>query len=92
MCPAAGSYSLSVKASDGKASSDVAIVTITVKPVNHALLASNASYAVKKDGSIILNLRSLITDVDGDSLTITLTNPSKGTPTKDADGSYTYKE
>ncbi len=41
--------------------------------------------------SIKIDLRSLASDVDGDCLTITLTNPAKGTLTKNADGTYTYK-
>jgi VCBS repeat-containing protein len=86
-----GTDSFTYLASDGKASSNVATVTITVKPVNDAPVASNASYTVKKDGSIKIDLRRLASDVDGDTLTITLTNPAKGTLTKNADGSYTYK-
>jgi VCBS repeat-containing protein len=86
-----GTDSFTYLASDGKASSNVATVTITVKPVNDAPVASNASYTVKKDGSIKIDLRSLASDVDGDCLTITLTNPAKGTLTKNADGTYTYK-
>jgi VCBS repeat-containing protein len=86
-----GTDSFTYLASDGNANSNVATVTITVKPVNDAPIASNASYTVKKDGSVKIDLRSLASDVDGDTLTITLTNPTKGTLTKNADGTYTYK-
>jgi large repetitive protein len=86
-----GTDSFTYIASDGKASSNVATVTITVKAVNDAPVAANASYTLQKDGSITIDLRTLASDVDGDTLTITLTNPTKGTLTKNANGTYTYK-
>jgi Bacterial Ig domain len=69
----------------------LATVTLTVKPVNDAPAANNAAYTLQKDGSITIDLRSLTSDVDGDCLTIAITNPGKGTLTKNADGIYTYR-
>jgi Bacterial Ig domain len=80
-----------VLANDGKANSGLATVTLTVKPVNDAPVANNAAYTLQKDGSIKIDLRSLTSDVDGDCLTIAITNPGKGTLTKNADGTYTYR-
>lgn len=46
---------------------------------------------MQKDGSIKIDLRALTSDVDGDCLTLCVNNPGKGTLTKNADGTYTYK-
>ena len=86
-----GTDSFTYLANDGKANSNLATVTLTVKPVNDAPVASNASYTLQKDGSIKIDLRSLTSDVDGDCLTIAITHPGKGTLTKNADGTYTYR-
>jgi hypothetical protein len=54
-------------------------------------VAQNASYTVQKDGSIKIDLRGLTSDVDDNCLDICVNNPSKGTLTKNSDGTYTYK-
>ena len=38
-----------------------------------------------------IDFASLITDIDGDILTLTYTNPAHGSLTRNTDGSYTYK-
>ena len=86
-----GTDSFTYLANDGKANSNLATVTLTVKPVNDAPVANNASYTLQKDGSIKIDLRRLTSDVDGDCLTIAITHPGKGTLTKNADGTYTYR-
>ena len=86
-----GTDSFTYIASDGKVNSSLATVTIVVKPVNDAPAAQNASYTLAKDGTVKIDLRTLVSDVDGDALTITLTNPTKGALTKNTDGTYTYK-
>ena len=86
-----GTDSFTYLANDGKANSNLATVTLTVKPVNDAPVANNASYTVNKDGSIKIDLRRLTSDVDGDCLTLCISNPGKGTLTKNADSTYTYR-
>jgi Bacterial Ig domain len=78
-------------ANDGKANSNLATVTLTVKPVNDAPVANNAAYTLQKDGSLKIDLHRLTSDAYGDCLTIAITNPGKGTLTKNADGTYTYR-
>ncbi|MCX7257987.1 MAG: tandem-95 repeat protein, partial [Polaromonas sp.] len=86
-----GTDSFTYVTTDGKATSAPATVTLTVKPVNDAPVAGNASYTVRKDGSLKIDLLGLSSDIDGDCLTVTITNPGKGTLTRNQDGSYTYK-
>jgi Bacterial Ig domain len=86
-----GTDSFTYQASDGQANSAVVSVMITVKPVNDAPAANNASYTLAKNGSLIINLNSLVSDVDGDVLTLTVKTPLHGSLTKNSNGTYTYK-
>jgi len=86
-----GTDSFSYRATDGEAQSGVAMVCVTVQKVNRAPTAQNASFQVQKDGSVRIDFDGLVDDPDGDALTLSLTNPSKGTLTRNRDGSYTYK-
>lgn len=86
-----GTDSFSYRATDGEAQSGVAMVSITVQRANRAPTAQNASFQVQKDGSVRIDFDCLVDDQDGDALTLSLSNPSKGTLTRNRDGSYTYK-
>jgi Bacterial Ig domain len=66
-------------------------MTINASVVNTSPVAHNAAYTLQKDGSIKIDLHRLTSYVDGDCLTIAITHPGKGTLTKNADGTYTYK-
>jgi VCBS repeat-containing protein len=86
-----GTDSFSYRDSDGQADSNVAIVCITVVPVNHAPTARNATFQVQKDGSVRIDFSCLIDDVDGDCLTLTLGRAAHGTLSRNWDGTYTYR-
>ncbi|OAH84752.1 hypothetical protein AXA70_21080 [Xanthomonas arboricola pv. juglandis] len=86
-----GTDSFSYRATDGDAQSGVAMVSITVQKVNRAPTAQSASFQVQKDGSVRIDFDCLVNDPDGDALTLSLTNPSKGSLTRNRDGSYTYR-
>ena len=77
-------------ADNGDRASTSANLSVTVLPVNDAPLAANASYAVAQGGSIRIDFASLVSDVDGNILTLTLSKPRHGRLLKNADGSYTY--
>jgi VCBS repeat-containing protein len=77
------------QANRSQASSEADLL-VTVLPVNDAPLASNASYTLTEGGSIVIDFAGLISDVDGDMLSLSFTDPKKGTLTMNADGTYTY--
>ncbi len=73
-----GTDSLKFTASDGNSTSTAGTVTLSVKAVNDAPKASNASFSVQAGKSIAMTLKG--SDVDGDKLTYTvIKSPSKGT-------------
>ena len=87
-----GSDSFTYRATDGEFSS-TATVTITVTPVPQALddaysTAENVDLTVP----VATGVRANDSDIDGDSLTITVVNnPTHGTLTLASDGSFTYE-
>jgi VCBS repeat-containing protein len=86
-----GTDHFTYRAWDDLDGSNLATVTITVTPVNDAPIASNASFNVGRDGSVRIDFDRLVADVDGDTLTLSLTNPAHGTLSRNNDGSYTYR-
>jgi hypothetical protein len=63
-------------ANDGKVSSATAKVTITVRPVNDAPVASSQSVSTDQNASLAIALAA--SDVDGDALTFSVTAPHHG--------------
>ncbi len=90
-----GSDSFTYQASDGLLNSATATVNITVTPVNDAPVAANDSYTTAEDTTLTVIAASGVlindTDVEGEALTaILVSNPSHGSLTLNADGSFTY--
>ncbi|HEX6131420.1 MAG TPA: Ig-like domain-containing protein [Actinomycetota bacterium] len=80
-----GSDSFTYRASDGRATSNVASVTVTVAPVNDGPVASDGRLATDEDTSVAVGFAA--SDVDGDAITYTVTRgPAHGTF---AAGTYT---
>ena len=65
-------------------------LTVTVLPVNDPPTARDASYTLTQGGRIVLDFSTLIRDVDGDALTLSLTLSARGRLVKNAEGNYTY--
>ena len=89
------SDSFTYSAHDGEVDSGVAIVTITVNPVNDAPDATADTYTVAEGGTLTgLSATGLLgndTDAENDELTATLlAEPSNGILTLNPDGSFTY--
>jgi VCBS repeat-containing protein len=90
-----GTDSFTYMAFDGTAlSAAAATVTITVTAVNDAPVANGDSYSIAEDTTLSVSAAGVLgndTDVDGDSLSAVLvTNPTHGSVTLNADGSFTY--
>ncbi|WP_346949032.1 Ig-like domain-containing protein [Dyella sp.] len=86
-----GSDSFSYKVNDGTADSNVATITLTVTPVNHAPTAQDGSATVAEDGAVVLDPRGNARDVDGDPLAVVIVSgPAHGALVRNADGSFTY--
>jgi VCBS repeat-containing protein len=88
-----GTDSFTYKASDGRADSNVASVTLTVNPVNDAPVAQDDAYTMDENGRLAptTSLLAIASDVDGDPLTAVLvTGPSNGVLELRPDGMFTY--
>ncbi|MBW3563578.1 MAG: tandem-95 repeat protein [Acidobacteria bacterium] len=74
-----GSDSFTYQAFDGSASSNTATVTLTVNAVNDPPVANPDSASTSFETSVVINVVSNDTDVDGDTLTVSgNTQPANG--------------
>jgi VCBS repeat-containing protein len=89
-----GTDSFTYKASDGASQSTPATVTITVTPVNDPPVAVNDFYTTTEDTPLAVPAPGVLSndsDPDGNAITANvLTNPSNGTLSLNANGSFTY--
>jgi VCBS repeat-containing protein len=90
-----GSDSFTYKANDGSLDSNTATVTITVSALNAAPVAVNDSYSTPASTALTIAAGSgvLVNDTDANSNPLTavlVTNPTNGTLTLNANGSFTY--
>ncbi|WP_281234901.1 Ig-like domain-containing protein [Flavobacterium gelatinilyticum] len=87
--------SFTYKVNDGTIDGNTVAVTITVTPVNDAPIALADNYTVAEGGTINVNTADGVlsndSDAEGDAITaILVTNPSHGSLTLNADGSFDY--
>jgi CSLREA domain-containing protein len=91
-----GTDTFTYQANDGFEPSNIALVTITVNPINDAPLAVDDAYSVDEDATLsadaLVGVLANDSDVDvGAVLTaILVSDVSHGTLTLNADGSFTY--
>ena len=89
-----GTDSFSYQANDGFLESAVMLVTITIRPVNHAPIARSDTYSLEENQFLSVSAPGVLsndTDLDGDPLEASLvTGPAHGTIRLNADGSFIY--
>lgn len=76
-----GPDSFTYEACDAAGACDTAAVFVTVTPVNDAPVATDGSATTPEETSVVLDLGLEASDVDGDALTATVTQPARGTVT-----------
>jgi VCBS repeat-containing protein len=89
-----GADTFSYRANDGVANSGVAIVSLTVFPVNYPPVAQNDQYSTPEDTALVVFAPGALvndTDSDNDALTAILaTGPSNGVLTLNSNGGFAY--
>ncbi|MBA4105895.1 MAG: hypothetical protein C0485_09065 [Pirellula sp.] len=90
-----GTVTFKYRINDGTTTSDPITVTLTIAAVNDAPVAVTDSYTVNEDATLTVNVADGVlsndTDVEGDARTAeVVTNPTHGTLTLNANGSFTY--
>ena len=86
-----GTDTFTYAVNDGRATSNIATITIVVEPRNDAPVARPDIRSTAEDTAITFDPRGNDSDVDGDALTIVgLTSPSHGLVGTNADGTITY--
>ena len=82
------------KASDGIAQSSLVTVLLSITSINDAPVAVADSYATNEDTALVVGGPGLLandSDPEGGALTaVKVTNPTRGTVTVNANGSFTY--
>jgi len=76
--------------SDGQGGTDTATVTVTVTPVNDAPVAGPDTATTNEDTPVTIAVLDNVTDVDGDTLSVTAASARNGTVTINPDGTVTY--
>jgi VCBS repeat-containing protein len=89
-----GADSFTYKANDGALDSNVATVTLIVRPVNDAPVARGDAFATDEDTPLTVSAPGVLgndTDVDSPTLTAVLvTGPAHGTLALNSDGGFSY--
>ncbi|HET8829284.1 MAG TPA: Ig-like domain-containing protein, partial [Pelobium sp.] len=87
-----GTVTFDYQVCDSEGLCDQATVTIVVIPVNDAPIAGDDKFSLQRNGQVSETVTANDSDADGESLQFTkLTDPSNGTVTFNANGTFTYQ-
>jgi VCBS repeat-containing protein len=87
-----GEDAFTYRVSDGQLNSNAVTVAISVTEVNDAPTATNTIKVLAEDTTLAINLASLVADVDGDLLSLSIAaTPAHGTLTLIGSGIYSYQ-
>jgi subtilisin family serine protease len=75
---------------DGAGMTDDGAVSVTVTPANDRPTANDDSASTAEDTAVTIPVLANDSDIDGDSLTVTVTSPGEGTTTVAPDGTVSY--
>ena len=78
------------QANGAAAASSVIALDVNVLAVNDAPKASNLTVQLARNGAAVIDFAKLVSDVDGDTLNLSLAQPRYGSLNRNVDGSYTY--
>ena len=85
-----GTDTISYEIADGNGGTSTASVTVTVNAVNDGPVASDDSATTNEDTSVIIDVLSNDSDIDGDSLTVTSASAANGSVSINVDGTLDY--
>ncbi|HEY5611151.1 MAG TPA: tandem-95 repeat protein, partial [Thermoanaerobaculia bacterium] len=87
-----GIDSFSYTVSDAHGATSIAMVTVTIAPVNDSPVAANDFATCSKNGSVNVAVLANDSDVDGDTLSVSgIGRPISGSVALNADGSIRYR-
>lgn len=81
---------IATEKANGASAAAVIDVRVEVLPVNVAPVASHLCAHLARNGSAVIDLSKWVSDVDGDTLNLSLGQPCYGSLARTADGIYTY--
>jgi len=86
-----GNDSFSYTVNDGTIDSAIGTVKLVIAPVNDAPVVTEPTVDVSEDTQVIIPISDLGSDIDGDTLTVIITNPPEhGTIVVNDNGTVTY--
>jgi Bacterial Ig domain len=86
-----GADQFTYRVNDGKVNSNIAVVNLTITPVDDPVVLSNQQFSMQEGTELSASWLNAANNVDGDPLTVkAIAQPKYGTLVLNADGSFSY--